>query len=294
MTHGDHDDGRSIRRIALRILNEDEDEARVELDNILYGIEDTVELRSIFYNWSLPIILICPFFFGALSLIIAVHSKALGNIFYGIAIICACAPIFVWWNWSHLQYGWGKRRHPRDAHYVDTSDESKEKLEKLFAYMQRDSAPRAYYRVKNFAPRYLDRNYTFGSLRVLLLSASPSVRALCLSPSGHRISAPIKIEADPDEVIKALNVKPKRKGGQGAKVKYPYIDAVLWLIDEPRLNRLDLTNRDQAIDTIKIWLSDWFKDHVDESGDIPRNDQLKPFAEKIHARQEKISPLKRR
>jgi len=35
MNENRHDDDRSIRRIALRILNEDEDDAREELNNII-------------------------------------------------------------------------------------------------------------------------------------------------------------------------------------------------------------------------------------------------------------------
>lgn len=283
------DDDRSIRRIALRILNEDEDEAREELDNIVYGVEDSVQLRSAFYSWSLPVFIVFPALFWILATISWTFSRAVGNAFYFISGVSALIPLWIAWSWYRFQYGSGKIRGPREAVYGKASDESREKLEKLFTFMQRDSSPKAYYRPKKGLPRYLDYNHTFGSLRVLLFSRSKTVRELYLPPGRRRSAEVIKIDADPDAVIKALNVKPKRKGGPGIKAKYPYLDAILWLIDDPHLKSLDLTNEQPAVNTITKWLSEWFKTHADESGDIPRNDQLKPYAQKIYERQKKIS-----
>lgn len=287
-SHHDDDD-RSIRRIALRILNEDEDEAREELDNIVYSVEDSVQLRSAFYSWSLPVFIVFPAFFWVLAIISWTLSRTVGNVLYFMSGISALIPLGVIWNWYRFQYGSGKLRQSREAVYGDASDEAREKLEKLFAYMQRDSSPKAYYRTKKGVLRYLDYNHTFGSLRVLLFSRSPTVRELYLPPGRRRSAEAIKIDTEPDEVIKALNIKPRRKGGPGVKAKYPYLDAVLWLIDEPCLKNLDLTNEQQTVGTIVKWLSEWFKTRADGSGDIPRNDQLKPYAEKIYERQKKIS-----
>jgi hypothetical protein len=292
MNDNRHDDDRSIRRIAVRILSEDEDDAREELNNVIYSVEDSVQLRTAIYNWSFPIFVIFPALFWVLAILTWALLRPLGNIFFLMSALCALLPLYAVLSWYRFQYGGGRIRGPRGAIYINASDETREKLDKLFAFMQRDSAPKAYYRTKKGALRYLDHNYTYGSLRILLLSASPSVRALYLPPSRRRIADTIKIDAEPDEVIKALNIKPTRKAGPGTKAKYPYVDAVLWLIDEPRLKELDLTNRNAAIEIITKWLSEWFNLHADASGNVPRNDLLKPSAEKIYERQKKITVSK--
>lgn len=123
--------------------------------------------------------------------------------------------------------------------------------------------------------------YFFGNLRVLLLSEFAAVRALCLAPGGNRISGAIKIEKDPDELINELRIKPKRAGGPGRNAKYAYSDALISLIDDARLSALDMNNRTAAIRAIKKWLSEWFEEHADETGDVPCGDLLAPYAEKI-------------
>ncbi|MFM9853682.1 MAG: hypothetical protein ACKVOJ_12890 [Sphingomonadaceae bacterium] len=46
--------------------------------------------------------------------------------------------------------------------------------------------------------------------------------------------------------------------------------------------QLGVTDRERAIDQIAKWLIDWFKENADESGWVPRKDQIKPYTEKIY------------
>lgn len=289
-----NDEDRSLRRITLRLLSEDEDQAQEEIDKIIQGVEAQVGRQSTMHTWSVPAILIIPAAFLATSIPVMLVSKWAANILFGFAILACLVPLFMSWHWHRFQYGNGRLRKPREPIYADASDETRATLEKLFAYLQRDSAPRAYYRNRHGVTCYLERRYSFGSLRVLLLSDFAAVRELCLTPSGGRISEAIRIEADPDEVIRALKIKPKRAGGPGRNVKYRYGEAIIALIGDPRLDTLDLTDRATAIRTVKNWLSEWFDANVDESGDMPRRDQLTSYAEKICTHLEKIASAKAR
>ncbi len=75
--------------------------------------------------------------------------------------------------------------------------------------------------------------------------------------------------------------KPKRKGGPGRNSKYRYADAIIALIGDSRLAALNPNDRAASVRTIKEWLAAWFEDNADASGDVPRGDQLSPYAEKI-------------
>jgi hypothetical protein len=85
-------------------------------------------------------------------------------------------------------------------------------------------------------------------------------------------------------------IKPKRKGGPGRKAKYAYGDAIISLLGDDELLGLDPTDRATAINKIAKKLSAWFENNADENGDVPRADQLQPFAEKIFERLKNLPP----
>ena len=173
---------------------------------------------------------------------------------------------------------------------MGASEETKEILEKFFAYIQREDGPRAYYRDRKGRQHYLDRHYSFGRLRVLLLSKFGAFRSLCLLPGGKRISEAIKIEADPDEIINVLSIKPKRSGGPGRNVKYAYVEAAFDLRADPRLETLDLNDEAAAVRSLTDWLDEWFDSAANISGDIPKRDRLTPYARKIYAHLKESAP----
>lgn len=164
---------------------------------------------------------------------------------------------------------------------MSASDETKETLEKFFAYIQREDGPKAYYRDRKGKKCYLDRRFSFGKLRVLLLSEFGAFRSLCLLPSGKRISEVIRIEADPDEIINALKIKPKRGAGPGRNVKYAYIEAIFDLRGDPLLDTLDLNDEAAATRSITDWLLEWFQSTANVSADVPDRKLLIPYAGKI-------------
>ncbi|MGQ3099895.1 MAG: hypothetical protein ACT6Q5_00495 [Sphingopyxis solisilvae] len=282
MDFGDED--RSLRRIVLRFLNEDEDQAGRELDDIIRAVSEHIGRESSIYTWAVPALLIIPPLLLLAYLVVSLISKTAGNLLFGAAQLSCLIPLYFLWKWGRFQYGSGRLWKPRDALYVNASDDTKEALEKFFTYLRREGGPKTYYRDRKGEKRYLERRHFFGSLRVLLLSEFGAIRALCLSPDGRRISETIRVDADPDEIINALQIRPKRAGGPGRYVKYPYSDAIISLIGDDQLAALDLTDERAAIAVIKRHLSQWFEDHADESGDVPRGDLLAPYARKVYRR----------
>lgn len=275
------DDDRSLRRIALRILNEDERQARDEADGIIHGIDEYLGKQSRLYAWPIPITIIFPVFFLIMSRLASLYSKTWENILFGIALLACFLPFGILWYWRRDQYGSGRLWKPREAIYTDASDETKETLERLFAYLRLESSPKIYFVDRKGVKQSLDRGYVSGSLRVLLLSNFAAVRALCLSPDGKRISEVIKVDADPDEVIKALGIKPKRAGGPGRNIKYAYTEAIFDLRTDPRLDRLDLNDEAAATRSITDWLLEWFQSAANVSADVPDRKLLIPYARKI-------------
>lgn len=286
----DHDDdARSLRRIVLRLLHEDEDEARRELDDIIRAVAEYIGRESSLYTWAVPVILTIPPLLMAASFLVTLFSKTAGNILYGAALLSLLIPLCALWKWGRFQYGRGWLWTPREAIYVNASDETMETLEKFFAYIQREGGPKAYYRDRKGKKHKLDRHFSFGKLRVLLLSEFGAFRSLCLLPGGKRISEAIKIEADPDEIISVLSIKPKRSGGPGRNVKYAYVEAAFDLRADPRLATLDLNDEAAAVRSLTDWLDEWFDSAANVSGDIPKRDRLTPYARKIYVHLKKFA-----
>src|SRR3546814_6354303 len=92
-------------------------------------------------------------------------------------------------------------------------------------------------RISDWSSDVCSSDLSFGKLRVLLLSEFGAFRSLCLLPGGKRISEAIKIDADPEEIINALKITPKRAGGSGRNIKYAYAEAIFDLRTDPRLDR---------------------------------------------------------
>jgi len=154
-----------------------------------------------------------------------------------------------------------------------------ETLEKLFEYLGRRTGPRAYFRTRAGTKRYISRHVFWGRLRGLLLSENPGDRAIVLPPYGLWFSGEIFIEAAPEDIISAL--KPKRRGGPGREPKYAYADAMIDLIDNPELADIDLGDEIAARRKVEALLVAWFQTRADESGDAPRSDMIRPYAEKV-------------
>lgn len=155
-------------------------------------------------------------------------------------------------------------------------------FDEFLAYLQKASGPRAYY-ISRFGKRrvFLNRRQFFSRLRYFLFSEHSADRALVMRfRTGHSLPGDIFLHRTDVDKMLAM-AKPKRKGGPGRNSKYRYAEAIIALIGDPRLGTLDLNDRAASVRTIKEWLADWFEVNADASGDVPRVDQLSPYAEKI-------------
>ncbi|WP_303762376.1 hypothetical protein [Sphingobium yanoikuyae] len=168
-------------------------------------------------------------------------------------------------------------------------------FDEVLRYLQRVDGPQAYYRSRFRKKRIpLRRRQFFGRLRYLLFSEHSKDRGMVLRfPTATSLPADLYLHHD--DVVRMLAMsKPKRRGGPGRNTKYRYDEAIISLIGDPRLGALDLKDRAAAVHTIKDWLSEWFEANADESGDVPRRDQLTRYAEKICARLEMIASVRSR
>ena len=155
-------------------------------------------------------------------------------------------------------------------------------FDEFLSYLQKASGPSAYY-ISRFGKRrvFLNRRQFFGRLRYFLFSEHSADRALVMRfRTGHSLPGDIFLHRDDVDRMLAI-AKPKRKGGPGRNSKYRYAEAIIALIGDPRLGALDLNDQAASVRTIKERLADWFDANADASGDVPRGDQLAPYAEKI-------------
>lgn len=155
-------------------------------------------------------------------------------------------------------------------------------FDEFLGYLQKASGPRAYY-ISRFGKRrvFLNRRQFFGRLRYFLFSEHSADRALVMRfRTGHSLPGDIFLHRDDVERILAM-AKPKRKGGPGRNSKYRYAEAIIALIGDTWLDKLDLNDRAGSVRRVRERLANWFETNADESGDVPRADQLAPYAEKV-------------
>lgn len=155
-------------------------------------------------------------------------------------------------------------------------------FDEVLGYLQKASGPRAYY-LSRFGKRrvVLNRRQFFGRLRYFLFSEHSMDRAIVMRfRTGLPLPADIFLHRDDVEKMLAMS-KPRRKGGPGRNTKYRYADAIIALIADHRVATLDLEDRAASLRAVRNWLGDWFEANADASGDVPRGDQLSPYAEKI-------------
>src|SRR3546814_19347276 len=101
---GQDDDARSLRRIVLRLLHEDEDEARRELDDIIRAVAEYIWRESSLYTWAVPVILTIPPSLLAASFLVTLFSKTAGNFVYDAALLSFLIPLCPFWNWGRFSF----------------------------------------------------------------------------------------------------------------------------------------------------------------------------------------------
>lgn len=183
-------------------------------------------------------------------------------------------PALVLGAWQVWQYGAGFPATPLPlAHDADP------KIETAFAQLQKETGPAVWRRV-SFSGRLerADRHLFFGRLRYLLLSEDFAVRRQVSSfPLPFKAAGDLFLARADAEHLRSL-VRPKRRGGPGRDPKHPYVRAVIAILLDPTFRACDLGDRTDALRKIEKRLADWFEDHVDESGSVPRKDLIRPYA----------------
>lgn len=286
--HGAESDARrSLQRIAARLLavKELEEEALAEIDKIAAAIDDKV-------RWKFNLVGIL---FGVSSILtiasflawFAVTASGPDQGFRPLAVIAPLAAIMIGslGYWRHFQYGFGRQQKARPAIRFEGSKATIDTLEKLFAYLAKWTSPRAYYRTRSGEKRYVNRHYFLGALRFLLLSEDAAARAMVMPPGGNWFFREIRIEADPEEVIAALKVKP-RSGGRPQQ--YNHATIVLILLEHPAIRGIDPSRHgaeSQVMALIRSLCEPSDEHHNDIA--VPEDTELRKLAKRILAAIEK-------
>lgn len=183
--------------------------------------------------------------------------------------------------WRHYQYGLGIAEKKRSPLYGSSRRSTVETLEKLFDYLGRRTAPAAYFYDRRGRRRAIHRRHFYGRLRGLLLSEVASDRAIVLPPHGFWFSAQIFVDAEPEDVIQALKVRPS---SGGRPKEYDYEAMLLALIEHPALQAID---PDEYRAETKVM--DLIRDRCEPSNEhgndipVPENTRLRQFAKDIIA-----------
>lgn len=285
---GDEADNLPLWKVLAQFRSDDLDEGL----NINAEIINQAKPSPVrYYNLAFAI----SFGFGFLSivfligLLISNHSKATDYFFYlTLAMLAATVAPHLWRQ--GYQYGLKIPDVPLELpHAPDRL------FDEVLGYLQKIDGPQAYYLARFRKKRIpLKRRQFFGRLRYFLFSEHSKDRGMVMRfPTATSLPADLYLHRDDVEKMLAMS-RPKRKGGPGRNTKYRYDDAIIALIGDPRLDAVDMKDRATAIHSVKDRLSEWFEANADESGDVPRRDQLTRYAEKICTHLEMIASAKGR
>jgi len=224
-----------------------------------------------------------------LSFLIFIHLKdSISVLYIALAFLAvAFAPQF--WRFAY-QYSIKivdaplALPHAADQHF-----------EEFLSYLQRADGPQVYYLARFRKKRIpVNRRQFFGRLRYFLFSEHASDRAMVIRYPGMKsMTTDLYLHRENVERMIALGV-PKRKSGPGRLPKYPYIEALLDVRDDPRLAALDLNDETKATSFITDRLVEWFEAASDETGEMPKRDRLTPYAKKIYDHLKKLAARKTR
>lgn len=272
---GDEADNVPLWKVLAQFRSDDLDEG-LSMNEAIIDQAKPSPLR--FYNLAF----IISFGFGFLSIIFLIgilvsgHSTAT-DIFYYLTLASLAATIAPHLGRQAYQYGLKIPDAPLNLpHAPDRL------FDQVLGYLQKVDGPRAYY-ISRFRKQRvpLKRRQFFGRLRYFLFSEHSKDRGMVMRyPTAMSLPADLYLHRDDVETMLAMS-RPKRRGGPGRNTKYRYDDAIISLIGDPRLFTLDMTDRTAAISTVRDWLYKWLEENADESGDVPRRDQLTRYAEKI-------------
>lgn len=242
-----------------------------------------------YYNLAFAI----SFGFGFLSIIFLIgllisdHSKATDFFFYPtLAMLAATMAPHLW----RQGYQYGLKIPDAPLKLPHAPDRL---FDEVLGYLQKVDGPQAYYLSRFRKKRIpLKRRQFFGKLRYFLFSEHSEDRGMVTRyPTAMSLPTDLYLHRDDVEKLLAMSA-PKRKGGSGRTPKYAYVEAVLDLRVDPKLDALDLNDEATAIHSITDWLDEWFESEANVSAEIPKRDRLTPYAKKIYDHLKKLAPPK--
>lgn len=264
-----------LRIVAARFISNDEQVGLVELDRITADASRLVQKRY----WVLWLALAATAFSATLTLILGfvltVRESPGADTLLIIGLVCFVLTMAVVASWRAFQYGGIKASAPQDAVYANPDEPAARNLERLFALLQRESTLRAFYRTKNGARRDVDHRYFFGKLRAAHVAREGAIRTALVGPVGFWFGHELFLEADVNPLIATAKAEPSRKG---APKQYDHTNAIIALIDHPKVRALDISKQRGNQKEIIELLEDWYEGRRLK---VPSQTQLAPYANQI-------------
>jgi hypothetical protein len=286
------DDHRSLARIAARLLyaKELEEDGLREIDKITAATGRKLQIWNLM-AWILSgIFLMITVAASMIFMALAVRNIDLGILPAVIILPVASMAIMPLAIWRQYQYGLGRLRGSQPALYVNASRKTVEVFEELFRQLCLRTGPKAYYYDRSGRRRRVGRRLFMGRLRVLLLSEDEAYRCLVSPTAGIWFSAPIFIEAEPEDIIKLVKARPQ---SGGRKREYDYEGLLLALIEHPKLDGV-IPGEHGAEAKVMRLIHDVSQPSEDSKTEfsVPAETELRKFAKRILAAVEKNRALR--
>lgn len=264
-----------LRIVAARFVDNDEQAGLAELDRIAADSSRLVQNRYL----ALWLALVATAISATLMLILGIVWTSNGapgaDTLLIIGLACFILTMAVVASWRAFQYGGIKASAPQDAAYANPDEPAARNLERLFALLQRESTLRAFYRTKSGVRRYVDHRYFFGKLRAAHVAREGAIRSALVGPVGFWFGRELFLEADVDKLIADAKAEPSRKG---APKQYDHTNAIIALIDHPKVRALDISKKRGNQKEIIELMEDWYRGRRLK---VPSQTQLAPYANQI-------------
>lgn len=244
-----------LRIIAARFISADVTLGLAEVDRITAAVSRVIKRRyrilsSVFAATAFVTVLAMG---AAFALIINGIPSGDSVSIFGLA--CFGLLIGVLLFWRLIQYGGVQASVPQTAIYADPADAAARNLERLFALLQLESSPRAFYLRRGGQRRYVDHRYFFGTLRAAHVAKDGAVRNALFGPVGVWFSRELFMDVDVEKLIELAKAKPNRAG---APKTYDYTDAIMSLIEHPAVRAIEVGKRGNQKLIVGL-LEDWYR-----------------------------------
>ena len=264
-----------LRIVAARFVDNDEQAGLAELDRIAADSSRLVQNRYLALWLALVATAISATLMLILGIVWTINEAPGADTLLIIGLACFILTMAVVASWRAFQYGGIKASAPQDAAYANPDEPAARNLERLFALLQRESTLRAFYRTKSGVRRYVDHRYFFGKLRAAHVAREGAIRSALVGPVGFWFGRELFLEADVDKLIADAKAEPSRKG---APKQYDHTNAIIALIDHPKVRALDISKKRGNQKEIIELMEDWYRGRRLK---VPSQTQLAPYANQI-------------